>query len=129
MSRNCKSYTHLHRCDRAEVGNYGPISILPVFTKIPERAIHNHLYSYLTENNLLSQSDFRKMYSTLTTLIDISDYILNTVDECTGTGVLFLDLKKAFDTVNSSFLIKKVGMYRMENSSLKQFENYLSDRE
>ncbi len=117
--------------DRTEVGNYRPISILPVVMKILERAIHNKLYSYLTENNLLSpvQSSLRKKYSTLTTLIDISDCILKDVEEGTGTGVLFLDLKKAFDTVNHSLLIKMLGMYRVGNSSLKWFKNYLSDRE
>ncbi len=64
--------------DRTEVGNYKPISILRVVMKILERAIHSQLYSYRTENNLLSpvQSGFHKTYSTLTTLIDISDCIL-----------------------------------------------------
>ncbi len=61
--------------DRTEDGNYHLISILPVIMKILQRAIHNQLYSYLTEYNLLSpvQSCFRKKYSTLTTLIDIFD--------------------------------------------------------
>ncbi len=114
--------------DRTEVGNYQPISILPFVMKILERAIHNQLYSYLTENNLLSpvQSGFRKKYSTLTTLIDISDCILRYVEE--GTGVLFLDLNKAFDTVNHSLLTKKLGMYGVGNSSLKWFKNYPSDK-
>ncbi len=117
--------------DRTEVGSYRPISILPVVMKILERETHNQLYSYLTENKLLSpaQSGFHKKYSTLTTLIDISHCILKDVEEGKGTGVLFLDLKKAFDTVNHSLLIKKLGIYGVGNSSLKWFKNYLSDRE
>ncbi len=63
------------------------------------------------------------------TLIDISDCILKDVQEGKGTGILFLDINKAFDTVNHSLLIKKLGMYGVGNSSLKWFKNDLSDRE
>jgi hypothetical protein len=117
--------------DKSDAGNYRPISILPVVMKILERAIHNQVYGFLTENNILTpvQSGFRKLYSTLTTLIDVSDNIHNDVEEGRGTGMLFLDLKKAFDTVNHDLLIQKLRQYGFGNSSLAWFTNYLSNRQ
>ncbi len=99
--------------------------------EILERAIHNQLYDYLTENNILSplQSGFRKCYSTLTSLLDVIDIIHQSVEDGKGTGILFLDLKKAFDTVNHCPLVKKLCQYGIGNSSLKWFTNYFSDRQ
>ncbi len=98
--------------------------------KILERAIHNQLYDYLTENNILSplQSGFNKSYSTLTSLLDVTDSIHQSVKDGKGTGILFLDLKMAVDTVNHSLLVKKLGIMVLV-TSLKWFTNYLSDRQ
>ncbi len=117
--------------DKCDVSNYRPISILPVVMKILERAIHNQLYNYLTENNILSplQSGFRKCYSTLTSLLDVTDIVHQSVEDGKGTGILFLDLKKAFDTVNHGLFVKKLGQYCIGNSILKWFTNYMTDRQ
>ena len=87
---------------KTNVGNYRPISVLSIVSKVIERAVHDQVYSYLTDNNLLSssQSGFRSQYSTATTVIDVQDYILKNMNEGNVTGAIFLDLKKAFDTVN-----------------------------
>ncbi len=117
--------------DKCDISNYIPISIVPLVMNILERAIHNQLYDYLTENNIISplQSGFRKSYSTLTSLLDVTDIIHQSIEDGKGTGILFLDLKKAFDTVNHGLLVKKLGQYCIDNSSLKWFTNYLSDRQ
>ncbi len=98
--------------DTCDVNNYRPISILPVVMKILERAIHNQLFNYLTENNIISllQSGFRKSYSTLTSLLDVTDSIHQSVEDGKGTGILLLDLKKSSDTVNHGHLVKKVAI-------------------
>ena len=60
-----------------------------------KRAVHDQLYAYLTNADLLSnaQSGFRSNHSTSTTLHDVQDYILNNMDDGYATGVIFLDLK------------------------------------
>ena len=95
--------------DKMDVGNYRPISVLPIISKIIERAVHDQLYFYLINEGLLSnsQSGFRSNHSTSTTLHDVQDYILKNMDNGFVTGVLFIDLKKAFDTVNHDILVKK----------------------
>ena len=95
-----------------------------------ERAVHNQLYDYLTCNNILNpcQSGFRKNHSTNTTLLDVSDHILNNIDQGRVTASIFLDLKKAFDTVNHDLLISKLKSYGINGNALKWFHSYLSNR-
>ena len=87
---------------------YRPISILPTISKIIERSAHVQLCFYLEENKLLSQSQFgfRQKRSTSTALITFTDQILESMDKGYVTGAVFLDLRKAFDTVD--LLINKL---------------------
>lgn len=83
-------------CENSDVNNYRPISVLPIISKIIERAVHNQLYKYISSSNNLSsaQSGFRSNHSTTTTLLDVQDFILNNMDDGYATGAIFLDLKK-----------------------------------
>lgn len=99
----CARVTPIHKADsRVDPANYRPISVLSVIAKLFEKAIFNQVYSYLNENNLLSkyQSGFRPMHSTLTALIDITDNWYLNIDNGLTNAILFVDLKKAFDTTD-----------------------------
>ena len=90
--------------EKDDVNNYRPISVLPLISKIMERAIQVQLVSFLTENNVLSehQSGFRKRHSTQTAVTYLSDFIPENMDKQKLTRAVFIDLKKAFDLVNVS---------------------------
>ncbi len=74
--------------------NYRPISILTVLSKVLERFVHMHFSTFLEENNLITlvQSGFRHMYSTLTSLINITDRWLRNIDQGLVTSIIFIDL-------------------------------------
>ena len=110
--------------DKSNVSNYRPISVLPIISKIIERTVHNQLYAYLCGRNILpdSQSGFRPNHSTTTTLLEVQDYILNNMDKGFATGVIFLDLKKAFDTVSHEILINKLASYGIKDNELDWFK-------
>ena len=81
--------------------------------KILERAVHDQLHDFLTENNILAvqQSGFRKAHSTNTVLCYVTDLLYKQMDCGQLTGVVFLDLKKAFDTVDHNLLLSKLSLF------------------
>ena len=91
---------------KSDPNSYRPISILPIVSKIIEKVIFNQLYEYLISNNLLAdvQHGFRPMHSTLTALLEATNNWYLNIDNGLINSVLFLDLKKAFDTVDHSIL-------------------------
>ena len=92
---------------KLDIGNYRPISVLPIISKVLEKLVHNQIYSFLSDNNLLcaDQSGFRQQHSTQTSLHNIMDDVYHSTDGGGLVGLVALDLRKAFDTVNHSILI------------------------
>ena len=116
--------------DRFETSNYRPISVIPAIMKVFERLIHDQLYDYLQVSDIMShdQSGFRPGHSTQTCLLDVSDYLLQNIDEGMYTGAIFLDLKKAFDTVHHRTLISKLRTSGVNGLELEWFKSYLCER-
>ena len=111
-------------------GNYRPISVLPVISKIMERILYDQLYNYLTKFGLLSDSEFgfRKFHSTATALLDCTnDWYMN-LDCKMFNLVVLIDLKKAFDTVDHQILLTKLELYGIKGQALSFLESYLSNR-
>ena len=116
--------------ERDECANYRPISILSVISKIFEKLVFEQLSRYLTTNKILTdyQSGFRKGFSTCFSLLRTTNEWLVNMDNGLINGVVFLDLEKAFDTVDHGILIKKLEFYGIKNNTLRWFTSYLSDR-
>ena len=116
--------------DKIVIGNYRPISSLPVFAKIFEKIIFSQLYDYLSRNYLLSnrQSGFRPNHSTTTALLKVTEDWLDSLDRGNLVGIVMLDLKKAFDTVDHCVLLSKLQRLGVDGNALKWIEHYLSNR-
>ena len=95
---------------RSDVSNYRPVSILSVVSKILEKAVYVQLEGYLVNNNLLYefQSGFRSKFSTDTCLSYLTDFIKHETSKGLYTGMIMLDLQKAFDTVDHLILCEKL---------------------
>ena len=116
--------------DRTEKSNYRPISVLPVISKLFEKLAFNQLYQYMKENGLFTceQSGFLRLHSTITCLLKMSDDWNNGLDLGKLVGLVFIDLKKAFGTVDHDILCNKVELYGVQQRELSWFRSYLSNR-
>ena len=113
---------------KLEVGNYRPVSLLCIISKILEKAVYVQLEKYLIDNNLLYdyQSGFRKSYSTDTCLINLMDTIKMENAQGLYAGMVLLDLQKAFDTVDHDILCKKLESMGIDFTCW--FKSYLKGR-
>ena len=115
--------------------NYRPISLLPQFSKILEKLYNNRLDEFLNKCNILSpsQNGFRSSMSTTEALLDLVEEITSSLEKNKYTVGVFIDLKKAFDTVDHDILCKKncismvcVVSHRNGLRVIKKIENSLS---
>ena len=116
--------------DTSSPSNYRPIPIIPIFGKILEHLIHSQLYKFYTNRNFFSacQAGFRKGYSTGTCLTDFLNEIYSNMDNRIPSGVLFLDLSKAFDMVNFEIMLHKLRLSGLKASTTRWFRSYLCSR-
>ena len=116
--------------ERLDLNNYRPISVIPVVAKVFERIIYDQLYDYLTENNLISshQSGFRSLHSTVTALLEATDNWAYNIEQGKVNAVVFLDLKKAFDTVDHDIPLSKLKEYGVSGTAYNWFQSYLDFR-
>ena len=116
--------------DKAEKSNYRPISVLPVISRLFEKLVTNQLYQHMNDNGYFSpdQSGFLRLHSTVTCLLQNTDDWYHGLDLGKLVGLVFIDLKKAFDTVDHDILCKKLEYYGIQQRELAWFKSYLSNR-
>ena len=110
--------------------NYRPISLLPIFSKIFEKIIYKRMYSFLDNNKLIysHQFGFRANYSMDHALISITEHIKKYLDMVYLVAGIFIDLEKAFDTVNHKILCNKLPYYGFRGKIVDLIKSYLSNR-
>ena len=113
-----------------DVNNFRPISLLSIFDKIIEKLMHVRLYEFLENNNILfkNQFGFRKQNSTIHALIQITEEIRESIEKGKFGCGIFIDLRKAFDTVNHNILLRKLDHYGIRGTTLQWFDSYLNGR-
>jgi hypothetical protein len=115
---------------REDVSNYRPIAILPPLSKIYEKCMTNRLMDYFVKFALLSPSQFgfQKRKSTSDAVLNFVEYIYSCLNSKSHALSIFIDLRKAYDTVNHNILLRKLYKYGIRGLPLKWFESYLRNR-
>jgi len=116
---------------RLTVSNYRPISLLSVFSQMLEKLMCFRLSKYLNKHEILSnkQFGFREKHFTLHAILSITDQIQNAIESNQYCCGVFLDLSKAFDTLDHNILLNKLSYYGIEGIAMSWFISYLRDRQ
>ena len=116
--------------DREKVGNYRPVSLLPLPGKLLERIVHCRVTQFWDDIKFLTQDQggFRKGFSTLATIADLTDDLFTQINDGNTTVAAFIDLRKAFDTVNLKILLKKLQKSGIRHNLLEWCRSYLTNR-
>ena len=110
--------------------NHRPISALPVLSRLLEKLVYDHLYNHLDKNKLLYifPSGFRTLHLVVTCLLkSTNDWYVN-IDNSKVSAVIFIDFKKAFDSVDPGILLGKLHHYGINGIEHDWFRSYLNNR-
>ena len=124
--QKCARVTPLFKqVEASDLNNYRPISVISVKAKVLERIVYDQSYNFLSNEDIISthQSGFRSSHSTLTALLEATDNWAFNIDRGNVNAVVFLDLKKAFDTADHDILLSKMNLYGIQGIALDWFRS------
>ena len=123
-------FLFIKKNDKQSLKNYRPVSLLPICGKIFERLLYNNMFSFLIENDLISQnqSGFKPGDSCINQLLSITHEIYKSFDDGWEVRGVFLDISKAFDKVWHPCVILKLKQNGISGNLLKIIEDFLSNR-
>ena len=118
-----KVLPYFKKIDIMLMDNYRPISLLKSTSKVFEKVVFTQLYDYFQKNSLFypNQYGFRKLHSTEFAALELNDRILKDIDEKNISLAIFMDLSKAFDTLNHQILLQKLNFYGIGGIALECF--------
>ena len=110
--------------------NYRPVALLPIFSKILEKAVFLQLVEYLDSNGLLNPNHHgsRHGHNTATALIQMYDQWVEEVEQGKMVGVMMIDLSAAFDMVDHPLLLEKLKLFGLDTAAIQWINSYLSQR-
>ena len=116
---------------KSDLCNYRPISVLSVLSKLFEKTVHDQVSTFMKDHGLLSQCQhgFRQLHITVTSLLNVTELWFSDIDRKNVNMSVFLDLKKAFDTVHHDLLLAKLAVYGIFGGPHQWFSSYLMGRE
>ena len=116
--------------DKNQLNNYRPISVLPTVARGFEKILYGQLYEYFMTSKLLGnqQVGFRSLHSTALAFSKSTSKWCLSMDKGNMNSVIFLDIKKAFDTVDHEILLNKLNCYGVSDDELLFFASYLQSR-
>lgn len=125
-----KVYPKFKQGSTTQASNYRPISLIPTFSKLIEKLTLTRLFHHLSTNGLLptQQHGFLPGRSTTSALINLTEYIIDQLEDGNTTTAIFLDYSKAFDSLNHDHLMKKLATLGIRGTAHDWFKSYLTGR-
>ena len=110
--------------------SFRPISMLPILGKITERVVQHQVMNFMEKSGQINQNhhSYRKLHSTVTTMLQISDTIFEGINENKIATIVTIDQSSAFDVINHEILKQKLKLYNFGGSALDWIESYLNFR-
>ena len=109
-------------------GNYRPVSVLTVISKLYESVLNNQMVDHLSELFNILLSAFRKHYNCQSLLLKLIEDIKSALDKGHKTGAVFMDLSKAFDCLPHALLLAKLNAYGLSTAACELMSSYLNQR-
>ena len=127
--KNIHVRPHHKNGSKTEIKNYRPIAMLCAISIVFERKVYKQIEKTFERKLCTAQHGYRQKHSTVTQLLLYCDNLYQALDENSSPITVYLDIAKAFDTINFSIVLQKLARFGFDEKFLKFFASYLVDRQ